>query len=124
MRNRHPEAFKRIIKAQTQLISKNNVVVINNVGFDAMHYLSDRITAIDGVLSLLPCKSVNEDGKYKVLVHQKNYHRVRQHLKDVIPRWYEDMLNLMRKPQKEDIQVNLRFHRPTPMDTLKVTTRI
>ena len=90
MRNRHPEAFERIIKAQTQMISTNYVVVINNLGPDAMHYLSDRITAIDGVLSLLPCKSVNEDGKYKVLVHQKNYHRVRQYLKDVIPQWYED----------------------------------
>ena len=90
MRNHHHEAFKDIIKAQTQMISTNYVVVINNLGPDAMHSLSDRIDAIEGVLSLLPCKSVNEDGKYKVLVHQKNYHRIHQYLKEVIPKWYEE----------------------------------
>ena len=62
------------------------------MGPDAMHYLSDRISAISGVLGLLPCATVNEDGKYKVLVHQKNYHRVRDHLKDVIPKWYNDFV--------------------------------
>jgi hypothetical protein len=90
MRARHPEAFERFIKAQTQMIATNYVIVLNHIGPDAMHYLSDRILAISGVLSLLPCVSVNEDGKYKVLVHQKNYHQVRTYLKDVVPKWYEE----------------------------------
>ena len=89
MRTRHPEAFERFIKAQTQMIATNYVIILNHIGPDAMHYLSDRISAIPGILSLLPCASVNEDGRYKVLVHQKNYHKVRDHLKEVIPKWYD-----------------------------------
>ncbi|KAI2491612.1 hypothetical protein MHU86_22956 [Fragilaria crotonensis] len=92
MRTRHPEAFERFIKAQTQMIATNYVIILNHIGPDAMHYLSDRISAIPGILSLLPCASVNEDGRYKVLVHQKNYHKVRDHLKDVIPKWYDEFV--------------------------------
>jgi hypothetical protein len=43
-------------------------------------------------LSLLPSNTVDEDGKYKVLAHQKNYHRVRDHLKEVIPKWYDEFV--------------------------------
>jgi hypothetical protein len=92
MRTNHPEAFERFIKAQTQMIATNYVIVINHIGPDAMHYLSERISAIPGVSSLIPGPSVNEDGKYKVLVHQKNYHRVRNHLKEVIPKWYNEFV--------------------------------
>ena len=87
MRARHPEAFERFIKAQTQTLATNYVILLNHIGPDAMHYLSDRILATSGVVSMLPSFSVNEDGKYKVLVHQKNYHRVRSHLNEVIPKW-------------------------------------
>lgn len=90
MRGRHPEAFERFIKAQTQTLATNYVILLNHIGPDAMHYLSDRILATPGVLSLLPSISVNDDGKYKVLVHQKNYHQVRNHLKEVIPKWYQE----------------------------------
>jgi hypothetical protein len=71
MRARHPEAFERFIKAQTQTLATNFVILLNHIGPDAMHYLSDRILATSGVVSMLPSFSVNEDGKYKVLVHQR-----------------------------------------------------
>jgi hypothetical protein len=90
MRARHPEALERFIKAQTQTLATNYVILLNHIGPDAMHYLADRILATTGVVSMLPSLSVNEDAKYKVLVHQKNYHRVRNHLKEVIPKWYEE----------------------------------
>lgn len=90
MRSRHPDAFERFIKAQTRTLATNYVIVLNHIGQDAMHYLSERIIATSGVISLLPCRSVNEDGKYKVLVHQKNYHQVREVLKEAIPKWYEE----------------------------------
>jgi hypothetical protein len=92
MRARHPEAFERFIKAQTQMIAKNNVIILNHIGVDAMHCLSDCIVAIPGILALLPTASVNEDGKYKVLVHQKDYHQVRNFLKDILPKWYDEHL--------------------------------
>ncbi|KAI2495727.1 hypothetical protein MHU86_18786 [Fragilaria crotonensis] len=44
MRTRHPEAFERFIKAQTQMIATNYVIILNHIGPDAMHYLSDRIS--------------------------------------------------------------------------------
>ena len=72
------------------MIATNYVIILNHIGPDAMHYLLDRINAIEGVLSLLPCKSVNEDGKYKVLVYQKNYHNVCEYLKMTIPEWYRE----------------------------------
>lgn len=94
LRERHPDdAFERFVKAQTQMLATNYVILLNHiVGPDAMHYmyLSDRILAVSGVVSLLPSISVNEDGRYKVLVHQKNYHEVREYLKKVIPEWYEE----------------------------------
>jgi hypothetical protein len=92
MRARHPEAFERFIKAQTQMIAKNYVIILNHIGVDAMHCLSDCIVAIPGILALLPTASVNEDGKYKVLVHQKDYHQVRNYLKDILPKWYDEHL--------------------------------
>ena len=92
MRACHPEAFESFIKAQTKMLASNYVIVLNNIGPDAMHYLSDRILAISGVISILPCPTVNEDGKYKVLVHQKNYHPVRNHLNETVPKWYEEFV--------------------------------
>ena len=74
------------------MIANNYVIMLNHIGPDAMHYLADRISATTGVLGLLPCPTVNEDGKYKVLVHQKSYHRVRNHLKEVIPKWYDEFV--------------------------------
>jgi hypothetical protein len=92
MRSRHPDAFEGFIKAQTQVMATNYVIMLNHIGTDAMHYLAERILATSGVMELLPCATVNEDGKYKVLVHQKDYHRVRDYLKDVIPMWYNDFV--------------------------------
>ncbi len=90
MRARHPEAFEKFIKAQTHMIATNYTVILNHIGPDAMYYyLSERILAVPGVKLILPCHTVNEDGRYKILVHQKNYHRVREHLKEVLPHWYD-----------------------------------
>ncbi len=49
MRRRHPEAFQGAIRFQNFLLSNQHIVVLNNVGPDAMFYLSKRIKAIYGV---------------------------------------------------------------------------
>jgi hypothetical protein len=89
MRARHPEAFERFIKAQTHMIATNYTVILNHIGPDAMYYLSEKILAVPGVKLILPCHTVNEDGRYKILVHQKDYHRVREYLKEVLTHWYD-----------------------------------
>lgn len=90
MRARHPEAFERFIKAQTQMLATNNVIVLNQIGSAAMHYLSNHILTIPGVLSLVPSTSVNDDVKYKILIHHKNYHQVRDYLEERIPKWFDE----------------------------------
>ena len=114
MRARHPDAFERFLEAQTQLIATNYVIVINHIGPVAMHYLSDQISAITGVLGLLPCATVNKDGKYKVLVHQKNFHRVRDHLKEAIPKWYNDFVEPDAKHESFDTSVTNKIRRRFP----------
>jgi hypothetical protein len=60
----HPEAFEHFIKAQTQTLATNYVILLNHIGPDAMHNMSDHILATSGVVSMLPSFSVNKDGKY------------------------------------------------------------
>ena len=90
MRSRHPEAFEKMIRAQTHLLAHNFVIILNHVGPDVMHYISERILALGGVQAVLPCKSVNEDGRYKVLVNKEQYHEARDRLKEELQSWIED----------------------------------
>jgi hypothetical protein len=67
MRSGHPEAFEKMIRAQTHKLANNFVIILNQVGPDVMHNIAERILAVDGVQAVLPCKTMNNDGKYKIL---------------------------------------------------------
>jgi len=71
MRSKHPEAFLRAIRVQTQTMATNRTIVLNNIGTDAILYLSHWIEYIDGVKDIVP------DGKFRILVTQQDFHRVR-----------------------------------------------
>ena len=90
MRSRHPEAFEKMIRAQTHRVANNFVIILNYVGPDVMHYISERILKMDGVQAVLPCKSVNNDGKFKILVHKDQYHAARDQLMDELTTWIDD----------------------------------
>ena len=49
MRRRNPEAFQGAICYQNHLLHNQRVVMINNLGTEAMYYLTDRIQVIQGV---------------------------------------------------------------------------
>ena len=102
MRACHPDAFERFIQAQIHMIATNSIEILNHVGPDAMQYLSERTSAVSGVKALLPCRTVNKDGKYKVLVNQKNNHQVRDYLKVVIPQWYDEYVEPDAKASTEN----------------------
>ena len=85
MRSRHAEAFEKIIRVQTHLLANNYVILLNYVGPDVMHYISERILATKGVQAVLPCKSLNKDGRYKILVNKDDYHATRDHIKEEFP---------------------------------------
>ena len=87
MRARHPEAFERFVKAQTNMLSNNFVMILNHLGPDVMHHISERILALDGVQALLPGKTVNDNGRYKILIHQKYYNATRELLTDKLAHW-------------------------------------
>ncbi len=90
MRARHPDAFEKMIRAQTHLLANDYVIILNYVGPDVMHYISERVLAIDGVQAVLPCKSANEDGKYKILVHKDHYHKTRDCIMEELQNWIND----------------------------------
>ncbi|KAI2497999.1 hypothetical protein MHU86_16497 [Fragilaria crotonensis] len=91
MRSRHPEAFEKMIPAQTHLLAHNFVIILNYVlGPDVMHYTSERILALGRVQVFLPCKSVNEDGRYKVMVNKEQYYEARDRLNEELQSWIKD----------------------------------
>jgi hypothetical protein len=90
MRARHPEAFEKMIRAQTHRLANNFVIILKYVGPDVMHYISERILTMKGVQALLPCKSVNEDGKYKISVRKEQYHTTRSALMTELMKWIND----------------------------------
>ena len=93
MRQKHPDAFQKLIRAQTRILSKNRVIILNNIGSAAMYYLSDHITSVLGVQALLPTKHTEESGRYKVLVTDKDFQSARNHMKKTSCHGTSNMLN-------------------------------
>jgi hypothetical protein len=90
MRSKHPEVFVRAISMQTQILSTNRTIVLNNIGTDAMMYLSHWIEQIEGVEEIVPYKTVEVDGRYRILTKLNAFQRIRNHIMKQLPRWYED----------------------------------
>ena len=89
LRAKHPEAFARIIRRQTEIISNNHVIIVNNVSKDTMYYLSDRILSVDGVSDVIRVPNSKHLGKHKILVHKAKFHKVRKTLLETLPSWFE-----------------------------------
>ncbi|KAI2503124.1 hypothetical protein MHU86_11315 [Fragilaria crotonensis] len=88
MRAKHPEAFARIIRKQTETISNNHVIILNNVSEDTMYYLADRILSVEGVLDVISIPKAEHLGKHKVLVHKDDFQKVRKILLESLSQWY------------------------------------
>jgi hypothetical protein len=88
MRQRNPEALHKLIRAQTQYIAKNRVILLNYIGEGAMFYLEPHISEIPGVQNLLPTRHNESMGQYKVSVQEKDFTRVRQYLARNLSEWY------------------------------------
>ena len=99
MRSKHPEAFLRAIRVQTQTMATNRTIVLNNIGTDAILYLSHWIENIDGVKDIVPCRTVETDGKFRILVKQQDFHRVRNVLIENLSQWISDYVASDAQPQ-------------------------
>ena len=91
MRRKHPDAFLKLVRAQTQVLAKNRIIHLNHIGSEAMYYMSDHINAVPGVQALLPTKHADL-GQYKVSVAEKDFQRIRMHLKKYIQPWYDQFV--------------------------------
>ena len=87
MKTKYPDAYANRLLQQTKLISETKIIYLNNIGSEAMFYLTELIKAVQGVQTLVPAKTVNEDGAYRVSCHLDNYHSVRSTLLTNLERW-------------------------------------
>jgi hypothetical protein len=90
MRSKLPEIFAKAIRMQTAILASHRTIVLNNIGTDAMMYLSHWIEQIDGVKEIAPYKSVDHDGRYRILVKKEEFHNIRSHISRQLPEWYEN----------------------------------
>jgi hypothetical protein len=74
--------------------------MINNLGTEAMYYLTDRIQAIPGVHDVIPTKKVTQNGKFYVLVDKKAENKVREKLKKKFDGWYWETVPDDAKPKE------------------------
>ena len=99
MRRKNQDAFQGAIRYQNHLLANQEVVMINNLGTEAMYYLIDRIRAISGVKDVIPTKKVNKTGKFYILVDKNAATGVRESLKKRFDRWYQEVVPEDAKPK-------------------------
>jgi hypothetical protein len=99
LRKKNPEAFQGAIRYQNHILANQHVVMINNLGTEAMYYLTDRIQAIPGVHDVIPTKKVTQNGKFYVLVDKNAENKVREKLKKKFDGWYWETVPDDAKPK-------------------------
>ena len=98
LRRRHPEAFQGAICYQNHVLSNQHMVVINNVGMDAMFYLSKRIKAIGGFQDAVPSRNVTINRRYNILVEKSSFANVRKELLKNFSSWYATEVPMDARP--------------------------
>ena len=91
LRAKHPEAFSRFIQQHTKILSQNHTIVLNFIGNQSILYLEEKIRAVTGVIDLVPCQSVETDGKFRAQVRKEDFYKVRSELAKCVPKWYEEL---------------------------------
>jgi hypothetical protein len=92
MRNKFPEGFTKAIKYQTQQLTSNMVIVLQYLHPDMMFHIDEFIKSINGVIDIMPDKSVLTTGKYRVQVTQSTYKTARESLIHYLPGWCEEYI--------------------------------
>jgi hypothetical protein len=100
MRSKFPDIFAKAISMQTTVLASHRTIVMNNIGTDAMLYLSHWIEQLEGVQDIVPYKTVETDGKFRVLVNKQEFRRTRSLLQSELPTWYENHVAPDAQPQR------------------------
>ena len=88
MRNKSPKAFTHAIRLQSDSIANHHTIILQNIGVDAMYYLSDHILNLEGSIDLTPAKSVEWNGNYRLLVTKQHFRLIRKSLMRQLPEWF------------------------------------
>ena len=104
MRRHNPEAFQGAIRYQNHLMSNQHVIVINNIGKEAMYYLTDRIRVISGVIDVIPAKRVEKTGRYYALTNKEKVTQARDKLIKKFDQWYQDAVPEDARPGPEQFE--------------------
>ena len=89
MRNKSPTAFTHAIRRQSDSIANHHTIILQNIGVDAMYYLSDHILNLEGSIDLTPAKSVEWNGNYRLLVTKQHFRLIRKSLMhQLVPEWF------------------------------------
>ena len=89
MRENCPEAYVDNIDRQIQMMADTRVIVLNYFGPDIMFYLTEHIMSINGVTAIIPSKTINIDGKYRLPVHKDDFRAIRRTLQANLLTWCE-----------------------------------
>ena len=109
MRRKHPDAFLKLIRAQTQVLAKNRIIHLNYIGSEATYYMSDHINAVPGIKALLPTKH-DTLGQYKISVIEKTFNGFERISKNTSSHGTISLLNQMQGTQSQ----NSQDHQPLP----------
>ena len=88
LRSKHTEAYVRFIRQQSRILASHYVIILQNIGPDAMFYLSNYIQALSGVIDVTPSKTLEANGNYLILVHKDQFSSIRHLLMKNLPQWY------------------------------------
>ena len=92
LRSKHPEAFSRFIQQHTKILSQNHTIVLNYIGNQSIFYLEERIRNIKGVIDIVPCQSVETDGKFRVQVRKEDFYGVRSEISKGLSTWFDESI--------------------------------
>jgi hypothetical protein len=88
LRSKNTEAYVRFIRQQSRILASHHVIILQNIGPDAMFYLVDHIQALPGVMDVTPSKTVENNGNYRILVQQAQFNKLRRSLMKNLTQWY------------------------------------
>jgi hypothetical protein len=75
---------------------------MNNIGKDAMYYLTDRIRAISGVINAIATKRVDITGRFYAIVNKENIRIVRDKLtRRFDHQWYPEIVPEDARPRPD-----------------------
>ena len=90
LRSKNTEAYARFIRQQSRILGSHYVIIMQNIGQDAMFYLVDHIQALEGVIDVNPSKTIEINGNYRILVQKDQFSNLRRLMKKNLLQWYSE----------------------------------